>query len=662
MTDIDRMKELVDRLNELNYHYYTLDEPLLSDREYDQLYDELLELEGRTGRILENSPSQKVGGRILDKFEKHNHQARLWSLDKSQSFQELRDWEARVVKLIEGYNRQESASLPRPSYILEYKFDGLTINLSYEGGRLVQAATRGNGITGEGILAQVEVIRPIPKFIDFKGRMEVQGEGLMPLSSLEEYNKTHEEPLKNARNAAAGALRNLDTRITAERNLVGYFYNIGYIEGKSFRTHTEALDFLGQNLIPVYPYLKEFDSMEDLIGEISRQEEERKKLDILTDGMVIKIKDLATREALGYTNRFPRWAIAYKFEAEEITSRLLDVAWNVGRTGKLTPTAILEPVEIAGATVARATLNNYDDIGRKKLRINSRVLIRRSNDVIPEILGSLATDEETQEIERPSSCPACGTKLVQDGVHIFCPNSYECKPQLLSKLVHFASRDAMNIEGFSEKTAQLLEEELDLSELPGLYELDYEDLIQLEGFKERKTRKLLEAIEGSKEIGLASFIYALGINNVGIKTARDLAQHFKSLEALRNSDYEELISVGEVGQVIARNILDFFSQEKTVHLVDRLLELGVRPHYEEVEVRESIFMGKTVVITGSLEGLGRKEVKAMVESLGGKVTSSVSKKTDFVIAGENPGSKYQKALDLDREIIGEEKLKEILKI
>lgn len=656
-----RIEELIQEINDLNYHYYTLDDPKLSDKEYDLLYDELLELEDRTGIVHPYSPTQRVGGEIIKGFEKHNHLARLWSLAKSQSVEELISWDNRVRKSIDDYNESNLEQLPQPTYILEYKFDGLTINLTYENGHLVQGATRGNGSTGEGILAQIRTIKSIPLTVDFKGTMEIQGEGLMPLSALEEYNKTAAEPLKNARNAAAGALRNLDTKITSERNLIGYFYNIGYIEGKSFENHMEVLDFLKSNKLPVFPYAKKFTKIEDIIKEIEIIKDERMTLDVLTDGLVIKVDDIRTREVLGYTNRFPRWGMAYKFEAEETTTKLLEVVWNVGRTSKVTPTALLEPVEIGGATVRRATLNNYDDIERKGVRLNSRVLIRRSNDVIPEILGTVDTEEETFEIEKPTHCPACHSELVQNGVHIFCPNSLSCKPQLVSRLVHFASRDAMNIEGFSEKTAEKLLEELDLRDLPGLYEVKYEDLIGLEGFKERKTNNLLEAIENSKNIPLASFIYALGIDNVGIKTATDLANHFKSLEALKKAEFEELITVGEVGEIIAKSLLEFFHDEEILAGIDKLLLEGVNPYFEEIEIEEdSIFTDKVVVITGSIEGLNRKEIGAFVERMGGKVTGSVSRNTDYVIVGEDPGSKYTKAVELGIEIINEERLKEVM--
>lgn len=652
-----RIDELIEIINELNYYYYTLDNPKVSDREYDQLYDELVALEEETGIIRDYSPTQRVGGPILEGFEKHTHLGRLWSLDKCQTFEELENWDKRVRRLINEYNSNHGEKLPEPTYILEYKFDGLTINLTYRDGNLVQGATRGNGLEGEAILEQLKTIKSIPMTIPFKGTMEVQGEGVMPLSALEEYNKTAAEPLKNARNAAAGALRNLDTKITAERRLKAYFYNVGYIEGRTFSSHREVLDFIKENRLPVFDYAKSFDDIRDLIEEINRLEFERQTLDVLTDGLVIKIDDIRTREVLGFTNRFPRWAMAYKFEAEETSTRLIGVEWNVGRTSKVTPTAILEPVEIGGVTVRRATLNNYDDVLRKGVRINSRVLIRRSNDVIPEILGTLEEDTETYEIEKPTHCPACHSELYQDGVHIFCPNSLSCKPQLVARLVHFASRDAMNIEGFSEKTAEKLLEELDIKDLPEIYEIQYEDLIRLEGFKDKKTRNLLNAIERSKKVSLASFIYALGIRNVGIKTATDLADHYKSLDSIKNASYEELLGVGDIGPIIAQDIVEFFHDEEILKAIDKLLAEGVTPIYESVETQESIFTDKTVVITGTIEGLSRKEIQEAVERMGGKVTGSVSKKTDFVIVGSNPGSKYNKAVELGIEIIDEERLK-----
>lgn len=660
MDKLKRMEELIDIIDDLNYHYYTLDDPKLSDKEYDKLYDELVRLEKETGVIYPYSPTQRVGGEILDKFEKHTHMGRLWSLDKCQSYGELRNWDNRVRRLIDEYNRTHEDKLPSPTYIVEYKFDGLTINVTYRDGKLVQGATRGNGIVGEAILPQIKTIKTLPLKIKYNGVMEVQGEGLMPLSALEEYNKKAKEPLKNARNAAAGALRNLDPKVTAERNLIAYFYNIGYIEGKQFSTHLEMLRFLKDNRLPVFDYAKECQTIDEVIEEIEKIEDRRHHIDVLTDGAVIKINDIRTREVLGYTMRFPRWAIAYKFEAEETTTKLLSVEWNVGRTGKVTPTAILEPVEIAGATVRRATLNNYDDIQRKGVKINSRVLIRRSNEVIPEIMGVVDTDEETEEIKKPTHCPACNSELIQDGVHIFCPNSLTCKPQLVSRMVHFASRDAMNIEGFNEKTAEKLFEELNLMDVADIYEIKYEDLIKLEGFKEKKTRNLLEAIERSKDTTLDAFIYALGIKNVGIKTAQDLAEHFKSLEGIKNATYEELMTIPDIGPKIAESIVEFFHDERILKGLDKLLSEGVNPQYKQVEIEESPFTNKTVVITGTIEGYTRKELKDIIERLGGKVTSSVSNKTDYVIVGEDPGSKYERAVELGIEIIDQERLKSLI--
>ena len=662
MDKVERIKELINTINDLNYHYYTLDDPKISDKEYDSIYDELVSLEKETRAVFSYSPTQRVGGEPLDKFEKHVHLGKLWSLGKSQNIGELRNWDDRVRKLIDDYNRENDEKLPEPTYILEYKFDGLTINLTYKDGELVQGATRGNGIVGEAILPQLRTMKTIPFKIDFKGTVEMQGEGLMPLRVLEEYNKTAAEPLKNARNAAAGALRNLDPKVTAERKLIAYFYNVGYIEDKRFETHLEMLQFLRDNRLPVNSYAKVFHDIDGIIEEIDKVKETRKGLDVLTDGLVIKINDMRTREVLGYTLKFPRWAVAYKFEAEETTTKLVDVIWNVGRTGKVTPTAILEPVDIGGVTVKRATLNNWDDIIRKKVSINSRVLIRRSNDVIPEIMGIMDSEEQTYPIEKPEYCPSCGSELVQNGVHIFCPNSLTCKPQLVSRMVHFASRDAMNIEGFNEKTAEKLFDELELKNIPQVYELKYDDLINLERFADKKARNLLEAIEKSKECKLNSFIYALGIPNVGKRTAGDLADHFKTLGNVMNAAYEELTTIPDIGDVVANSIIEYFHDPKILDGIDKLLKEGVNPTYEEEKkIEGTIFSGKTVVITGTLEAYSRNEIKDIVEKMGGKVTGSVSRKTDYIIVGVDPGSKYDKAKELGIRIIGENEFLDMIK-
>lgn len=652
---IKEMEDLIKEIDKLNYHYYTLDDPLLSDAEYDKLYDRLVNLENESGTVLSYSPTTRVGGAVLSKFEKHTHLGRLYSMDKAQGDDALLAWYNRIEKFVNNYNENNINKLPEPEFIIELKFDGLTINLTYENQKLIMASTRGNGIVGEEILEQVKTIYSVPLRISYPGKIEVQGEGLMPLSELEKYNQENEEKLKNARNAAAGALRNLDPKVTKKRNLTAYFYNVGYIEEDIFKSDDEMKKFLKENNFNVSKYNYKLKKFSEIIKKIQEIGENRNKLDILIDGVTIKVNDIETRRALGYTNKFPRWAIAYKFEAEEISTTLLDVVWNVGRTAKVTPSAILEPVDIGGVTVQRATLNNYDDILRKKVRIGSRVLIRRSNDVIPEILGTLPSDNETHEIEKPRTCPYCGSHLYQDGVHIFCPNTLSCVPQLVSRLTHFASRDAMDIEGFSEKTIEKLMETVGLKEIPDVYKLKYEDIIKIEGFKEKRTNNLLNAIENSKHPHLSNFIYALGIPNVGIKTARDLANHFKSFDKLRNSNEDELISIGDIGSITAKEIVEFFHDERIVNSVNELFDLGISPLYEDDSNGPKPLDKKTFVLTGTLE-IPRKELEEKLISLGAKVTGSVSKNTDYLVVGENPGSKYDKARNLKIEILSLEEL------
>ncbi|AKL93968.1 NAD dependent DNA ligase LigA [Clostridium aceticum] len=640
MDKLTRIKQLVGQLNQYNYQYYVMDQPIVSDKEYDVLYDELVALEKETNILLPDSPTLRVGGEPLKNFASHRHTAPLWSLDKAKTEEELLTWDARVKRLL-GENQ-----VPL-EYVIEHKFDGLTINLTYEGGELVQAATRGNGAVGESILPQVKTIRSLPLSIEFEGKMEVQGEGLMKLSVLEAYNKKALDPLKNARNAAAGALRNLDPKVTATRKLDAFCYNIGYSEGTSFATHMEMIDFLRKNKFPVNQYIKLCSSITEVIAEIQQIKDKAKDLDFLTDGLVIKINDLRVREQLGYTQKFPRWAIAFKFEAQEVTTELRDVLWQVGRTGKLTPSAVLEPVDIGGVTVSRATLNNWEDIQRKKVKKGCRVWLRRSNDVIPEIMGAIEEEcEGAKEVEKPEYCPACGSEVIEKGAHIFCPNTLSCKPQMVSAIVHYSSRDAMDIEGFSEKTAEQLYETLGIKDIADLYQLSYENLISLERFGDKKAKNLLQAIEKSKDCRLDAFVYALGIPNVGRKTATDLANYFKSLEKIMEAQYEELITLPDVGGIVAASIVDFFQDEKILGSIQRLLDKGLHPKYQGEEKEESIFTEKTVVVTGTLKNYSRKEIKELLEKLGAKITSSVSKNTDYVLAGEEAGSKLDKAQEI----------------
>lgn len=648
-----RIRELVDKLNEYSKAYYVLDAPKISDKEYDELYDELLRLEEQSGIILPDSPTQRVGGDPLPCFEPHTHIHRLWSLDKVRTREDLIDWGRRVERLA------ESQHLPRVKYALEYKFDGLTINLTYEGGRLMTGATRGNGIVGEDITPQIKTIRTVPLTIPFKGKMEVQGECYMKLSVLDEINKTTDEKLKNARNAAAGALRNLDPRITAKRRLDCYCYNVGYIEGKKLETQDEMLGFLRENGFTVSDYLVFCDDIETVCDEIDKAEESRPHLDFLIDGMVVKVRDFATREALGATEKFPRWAMAFKFAAEETTTTVRDITWEVGRTGKLTPRASFDPVELAGATIRHATLNNYDDIRRKRVGIGSRVFIRRSNDVIPEILSAVEGDVPERQVEKPTVCPACGAHVEHRGVHLYCTNSLSCAPQIAGRLAHYASRDAMDIDTFSEKTAALFVEELKLKSIPDLYDLGPQDYMGLQGFGERRINNLMAAIERSKDCTLGAFIFAIGIPNVGAKTAKDLARRFGTIEALRSATVEQLTEVPDVGEIVARSIVEFFADPSIATQVDRLLAHGVKPRPEEVQ-QDSPISDKTIVVTGTLEKLDRRQAEALIESLGGKAAGSVSKKTDYVLAGESAGSKLTKARELGVRVLNEQEFFELI--
>lgn len=640
-------EQLTKELSRLAYQYYTLSEPTVSDAEYDEMYDRLAAMERESGRVLPGSPTMRVGSQPLPGFEKHRHIAPLYSLDKAKTSGEVSEFMDRV-------RRTDPGAL----FTLEYKFDGLTINLTYDDHRLVQASTRGDGEVGEGVLAQAATIKTIPMYIPFAGKMEVQGEAIMKLSALEKYNEKADEPLKNARNAAAGALRNLDPKETARRGLDAFFYNVGYIEGKEFDTHTEMINFLKENGFVVSDFERVYSEPEELLSALDEAEAKRDELDFLIDGMVIKTDDMSLRDELGYTQKFPRWAVAYKFEAQEMTTRVLDVNWDVGRTGKLTPVAILEEVEIGGASVKRATLNNYQDILRKRVKLGGRVFVRRSNDVIPEVLGSCEENDALGVPEMPTVCPACGTALEEIGPNLFCPNTLSCRPQLVAAIVHFASKGAMNIDGLSEKTAQLLFDKLEIKDIASLYKLTKEQLLSLDGFLDKKAQNLMDAIERSKTPELDCFIYALGIQNVGKKTARDLAEKYGSMEALSAASADELAEIDGVGDVVAMGIVDFFASGQVRATLRELEELGVNPR--QLEKKEGVFSGKTVVLTGKLTLLTRGQAQEKIESMGGSVGSGVTKATDLVVAGEKAGSKLAKAEKLGVKVINEAQFLELI--
>ena len=633
---MDRMTELVEKLNDYAYRYYTLDEPIVSDKEYDALYDELVELESQTGTRLANSPTHRVGGELLKQFESHTHKQRLYSLAKSQSFGDLESWWTRCA-----YSLNEDKFLCS----VEYKYDGLTVNLTYNNGELVRATTRGNGVKGEIVTNGAKTIRTIPLTIDFKGEIEVQGECIMRLSELEKYNNTHDIPLKNARNAAAGALRNLDSKVTAERHLDFMAYSVGYSD-IAFNSQKEMVDFLVKNKFRIGDYVKYADNLNDIQTLINEIESKRNTLDYLIDGAVIKINEQSFRNELGFTEKSPRWAMAYKYEAEEVTTILKDVIWQVSRTGKLNPLAVLEPVELCGATISRATLNNLDDISKKGVKIGSRVFIRRSNDVIPEILG-VAEDNNGSVILPPDKCPSCGGDVKVDGAFVYCEKKENCGAVHISRLDHFASREAMNIEGLSEKTILQLYNLGFLRDIDDIYDLTAEQLIQAEGFKDKKVSNILNAIKNSKNAALDNFIYSLGIANIGKKSAKQLADKFKSLENLQSATIEDILSLDDFGEIMATSVYNFFNNDANKKLIDSLLSKGIQLEFKEV--KQGVLTGITICLTGSIS-VPRSKAKQMIIDNGGSVADSVSKNVNVVVYGEEAGSKLEKAKKLGLEL------------
>ncbi len=642
------MRELVDKLNRWAHEYYVLDDPSVPDSEYDRYYDELKELEERTGTVLPDSPTRRVGGEPLKAFSRHAHISRLYSLDKAVTSEELDSFFTRVKKVV-----------PDAEYTVEYKFDGLTMCLTYEGGAFVRATTRGNGVEGEDVTAQCLTIKSFPLSIPYKGVVEVKGEAVIRLSVLKEYNSTAAEPLKNARNAAAGAIRNLDPAVTAKRRPDIYFYDINYMQDGMPSTQQGCFDWLKQNGFRVFPFCRLCRTEADVRDAINEIEVERRNIDVLTDGAVVKLNDVAARGVLGYTDKFPRWAIAYKFEAEECVTTVRDVRWQVGRTGKLTPLADLEPVELAGVTVRKATLNNYGDILRKDVKKGSKVLIRRSNEVIPEILGTVEHVPGSVDVQKPSVCPFCGTPLTEVGANIFCPNR-DCRPRIIAKLEHFCSKGAMDIEGLSEMTAGLLHDSFGLTHASQLYTLTKDMLLKLEGFKAKKAQNLISAIQKSRSVTLDRFIYALGIEGVGKVAAADLASAFGGVEALAFAQKEQLTALDNIGEVTADAIYRWFHDGENIKELNALLEYIVPEVKAKVE--GGILAGQMVVLTGTLPTYKRSEAQKLIESNGGVCQSSVTGKTTLVLAGEEAGSKLEKAQKLGIKIIDEAEFKAMLGI
>ncbi|MEH7481874.1 NAD-dependent DNA ligase LigA [Neobacillus drentensis] len=655
-----RITEISSLLNHYGYEYYVLDKPSVPDAEYDKLMHELLELEEKFPQLkTADSPSLRVGGTVLDLFEKVEHRTPMLSLGNAFNEQDLRDFDRRIRQAVGD----------DISYVCELKIDGLAVSLRYEDGLFAQGATRGDGTIGEDITANIKTIKSVPLRLRENVSLEVRGEAYMPKRSFEALNQTREERgeelFANPRNAAAGSLRQLDPKIAASRRLDVFLYGIGNIsESSEIESHSEGLDYLDRLGFKTNHERNKCASVDEVIEYVNSWVEKRPHLPYEIDGIVIKVDSYAHQAALGTTAKSPRWAIAYKFPAEEVVTTLLDIELSVGRTGVITPTAILEPVKVAGTTVQRASLHNEDLIREKDIKLGDKVVIKKAGDIIPEVVNVLADQRTGEEVEfhMPTHCPECESELVrfEGEVALRCINP-KCPAQLREGLIHFVSRVAMNIEGLGEKViSQLFAEKL-IADVADIYKLTREQLLALERMGEKSATNLIKAIEISKDNSLEKLLFGLGIRHVGAKAAKTLAQQFGTMDKLAASTKEDLIAVNEIGDKMADSIVAFFEKEEAVELINELIAAGVNMEYKgsrpvSAENSDSIFAGKTVVLTGKLERLSRNEAKDKIEALGGNVAGSVSKKTHLVIAGVEAGSKLTKAQELGIEVWDEEKL------
>ena len=640
-----RMNELVALLNRYATEYYTSDNPSVSDSEYDRLYRELVELEtAYPDQVLADSPTHRVGGKVLDGFEKYSHQYPLYSLQDAFSREELEAFDARVRK-----------ELPQPTYICELKIDGLSISLTYEKGILVVGATRGDGSVGENITENLKRVKDIPLTLPEELDITVRGECYMPRASFDQVNQARQEngepEFANPRNAAAGTLRQLDTAVVAKRNLATFLYQEASPSTRDSQEKVlKHLEQLGFVVNPKRILAKSIDEIWDFIQEVGQ---EREKLPYDIDGVVIKVNDLAGQEELGFTVKAPKWAIAYKFPAEEKEAQLLSVDWTVGRTGVVTPTANLTPVQLAGTTVSRATLHNVDYIAEKDIRKDDTVIVYKAGDIIPAVLRVVESKRVSEEkLDIPTNCPSCDSQLLhfEDEVALRCINP-RCPAQIMEGLIHFASRDAMNITGLGPSIVEKLFAANLVKDVADIYRLKEDDLLLLEGVKEKSASKLYQAIQASKENSAEKLLFGLGIRHVGSKASQLLLQHFHSIENLAQADPEEVASIESLGSVIAQSLQTYFATEGSNILLDELKEAGVNLDYKgQTVVANAALSGLTIVLTGKLERLTRSEAKSKLESLGAKVTGSVSKKTNLVVAGADAGSKLQKAQELGIEV------------
>ncbi|MCB5745426.1 NAD-dependent DNA ligase LigA [Intestinibacter bartlettii] len=655
-----RIEELINLINYHNEKYYNQDSPEIEDFEYDNLMKELIKLEEENPELKRNdSPSNRVGGKPLDKFEQVVHKIPMLSLSNAYSWEDLKDFDSRV--------REAAGS--DVEYVVEFKIDGLSVGLNYNNGIFESGATRGNGIVGENITKNLMTIKNIPLNIDEKGELTVRGEVYISKKDFEEINKIQEEqdqPLyANPRNLAAGSLRQLDSKLTAKRPLDIFIFNLEDINSKQFKTHSESLEYLKQLGFHVSPEFKVFKTMDEIIEYIKYWTEHREDLGFGIDGMVIKVNNLAQREQMGYTAKSPRWAIAYKFPAERKETKLLDIVVEVGRTGTITPTAVLEPIRLAGTTVSRATLHNEDYINEKDIKINDTVLVQKAGDIIPQVVEVIKEKRTGEEIEfkMPEECPVCGepTVRLEGEAAVKCIN-ISCPAQIRRGIIHFASREAMDIDGLGESIITLLLKQGLIKDISDLYYLKKEQISVLERMGDKSATNLINAINKSKENDLWRFINGLGIKLIGTKAAKVLASEFKDLDKLMNATEQELINLEEFGQTMADSVVEFFKEEKNISVIEKLKEAGVNTKLIESDDADipKIFEKMKIVLTGTLPTLKRNDAKEMIEKRGGKATSSVSKSTSFVLAGEEAGSKLTKANDLGIKVIDEEKFLQLI--
>ena len=660
MNDFENKRLRAEQLrNELNHHiyrYYVENENDIEDYEYDMLMRELDSIEKEYPELLTaDSPTHRVGGQADTLFETVIHTVKMESLQDAFSHDEVRDFDKRIKDYF-----------PNAQYVVEPKIDGLSVSLEYRNGIFTRGSTRGDGVQGEDITANLRTVKAIPlklnKDIPF---IEVRGEVYMPrdvfLKIVEKQELNGEKPFKNPRNAAAGSIRQKNPKITAQRNLDIYVFNIQQIDGVDIKGHYESLEFLKELGFKTIPFFNKFDNIEDALNEIERIGEIRYTLPFDIDGAVIKTDNFSMREVIGSTAKFPRWALAYKYPPEEKTTKLIDIEINVGRTGVLTPTAVFEPVLVAGSTISRATLHNKDFINEKGIRIGDTVIIRKAGDIIPEVLAVVEHEENAVPYEMPSLCPSCNSPVHREEgeAAIRCDNP-DCPAQLLRVLIHFCSRDAMNIEGLGDAVLEYLLNEGLISKVSDIYHIDYDKVAQLEGMGKKSAENLKNAIEKSKQNDLSKLVFAFGIRHIGQKASKLLSDHFMTLDNIISATKDEILNIDGFGEIMADSVVDFFSFEQTRNMIEDLKLSGLNMECQR-EIKDNRFEGMTFVLTGTLSTYGRKEAQEIIESFGGKASSSVSKKTTYVLAGEAAGSKLKKATDLGVTIIIEEQFAEMIK-